>query len=77
MIKMVVRASGIPEGTVQLTNYKDDADIPKWAKTFASTAQLNGIVISNGVSDNKFAPQALSTRAEAASVIVKMLKVKK
>ncbi|CAK4829766.1 unnamed protein product [Aphanomyces euteiches] len=77
MISMVVRASGIPLVSTQPTGYTDDADIPKWARPAAKTAELNGIIIVSGISGKTFAPQAMSTRAEAASAIVKMLKARK
>ncbi|CAK4829773.1 unnamed protein product [Aphanomyces euteiches] len=73
MIAMVVRASGLPMNNTQPTGYADDADIPGWAKPFVKTAELNGIIIGSGIAGTVFAPQAMSTRAEAASAIVKML----
>jgi hypothetical protein len=73
MISMIIRASGIPTDKAQPTNFADDADIPKWAKASVSTAEKNGIIIVSGITDNKFAPQAKSTRAESASAIVQML----
>lgn len=76
MISMVIRASGLAMNDApKATGYADDADIPGWAKPAVSTAQETGIIIVGGISD-KFAPQALSTRAEAASAVVRMLKVK-
>jgi hypothetical protein len=73
MIAMVIRASGLPTNSVEQTGFADDADIPKWAKAAVSTAEKAGIIIVGGVTGEKFAPQALSTRAEAASAIVRML----
>ncbi|MCD9021823.1 S-layer homology domain-containing protein [Cohnella silvisoli] len=77
MISMVVRASGIPADQVKPTSFTDDKDIPKWAKATVSTAELTGIIIVSGLTDNKFAPQTKSTRAEAASAIVQMLRIRK
>ncbi|TXK76766.1 S-layer homology domain-containing protein [Paenibacillus sp. N3.4] len=77
MIAMIVRASGLPMDNTQPTGYADDADIPKWAKPAAKTAELNGIIIVSGITGKAFAPQTLSTRAEATSAIVKMLKIGK
>ncbi|NQX63674.1 S-layer homology domain-containing protein [Paenibacillus qinlingensis] len=77
MILMVVRASGLPTDNAQITGYADDAIIPEWAKASVSTAEKNGIIIVSGITGNKFAPQVLSNRGEAASAIVRMLKVKK
>ncbi|GGE02809.1 S-layer homology domain-containing protein [Paenibacillus nasutitermitis] len=77
MIAMVVRASGLPMGEEQQTGLADDADIPKWAKPAVSKAEETGIIIVGGLPEGKFAPQALTTRAEAASAIVRMLGVRK
>lgn len=77
MIAMVIRSSGLPAGKASKTNYADDADIPDWAKVAVSTAEETGIIIVGGITDKKFAPQVLSTRAEAASAIVRMLQVRK
>ncbi|MCR8630313.1 PQQ-binding-like beta-propeller repeat protein [Paenibacillus radicis (ex Xue et al. 2023)] len=77
MIAMVIRSSGLPAGKASKTNYADEADIPDWAKIAVSTAEETGIIIVGGITDKKFAPQVLSTRAEAASAIVRMLKVRK
>ncbi len=45
-----------------------------WAKPSVNKAAETGIIIVGGLPD-KFAPQTLSTRADAASAIVRMLKV--
>ncbi|WP_372637092.1 S-layer homology domain-containing protein [Cohnella sp.] len=77
MISMVIRASGFPlDETPGRTGFADDAAIPAWAKPSVSKAQETGIIIVGGLSA-KFEPQALSTRAEAASAIVKMLQARK
>ncbi|WP_171681689.1 S-layer homology domain-containing protein [Paenibacillus planticolens] len=77
MIAMVIRASGLRTDNAKPTSFADAADIPPWANPSVSKAAETGIIIVGGLPDNKFAPQALSTRAEAASAIVRMLKVKK
>ncbi|CAK4829770.1 unnamed protein product [Aphanomyces euteiches] len=77
MISMVVRTSGIPMVSTQPTGYADDAEIPTWARPAAKTAELSGIIIVSGIAGKSFAPQAMSTRAEAASAIVKMLNARK
>jgi hypothetical protein len=77
MISMVIRASGLPMGDEQQTGLADDADIPKWAKPAVSKAEETGIIIVGGLPEGKFVPQALTTRAEAASAIVRMLGVRK
>jgi hypothetical protein len=77
MIAMVIRASGLKTGNVQQTGFTDDADIPNWAKPAVSKAEETGIIIVGGLPDNKFVPQMQSTRSEAVSAIVRMLKIKK
>lgn len=77
MIVMVIRASGFNTDNVKPSGFADEADIPPWAEPFVSKAAETGIIIVGGLPDNKFAPQTLSTRAEAASAIVRMLKIKK
>ncbi|WP_248924750.1 S-layer homology domain-containing protein [Paenibacillus hamazuiensis] len=73
MIAMVIRASGLKTDNAQQTGLADDAEIPGWAKPSVSKAMETGIIIVGGLPDRKFSPQAMSTRAEAASAIVRML----
>ncbi|CAK4834081.1 unnamed protein product [Aphanomyces euteiches] len=73
MVSMVMRASGIPADNIMKTGFADDADIPKWAKNAVSLAETAGIITVSTRTENKFLPQAVSTRAEAASAIVRML----
>ncbi|WP_186438313.1 PQQ-binding-like beta-propeller repeat protein [Cohnella terricola] len=77
MISMVIRASGMTESSASKTGLTDDKDIPKWARPAVSKAEETGIIIVGGLPDGKFAPQALSTRAEAASAIVRMLEIQR
>jgi len=77
MISMVIRASGLSTDNERQTGFADDADIPKWAKPAVFKAEETGIVKTGDFQDGKFAPQAMSTRAEAASSIVRMLEVRK
>jgi hypothetical protein len=77
MIAMVIRATGLNTDNAKPSGFADEADIPPWAKPSVSKAAETGIIIVGGLSDNKFTPQTLSTRAEAASAIVRMLKIKK
>ncbi|TNJ63344.1 hypothetical protein FE784_25840 [Paenibacillus hemerocallicola] len=77
MIAMVVRSSGQPADRTHQTGFADDADIPAWAKPFVSKAEETGIIIVGGLPGNQFAPQVLTTRAEAASAIIRMLMIKR
>ncbi|WP_185140826.1 S-layer homology domain-containing protein [Cohnella nanjingensis] len=74
MIVMVISASKLPLND-KPTSLTDDGDIPKWAKPSVSKAEETGIIIVGGLPDGKFMPQAITTRAEAASAIVRMLKM--
>jgi eukaryotic-like serine/threonine-protein kinase len=76
MISMVIRASGLSTDNALQTGFSDDADIPKWAKPAVYRATETGIISTGDFLDSNFAPQAMSTRAEAASAIVRMLKVR-
>jgi len=76
MAAMVFKASGFPLAAVSTTGFTDDTDIPKWARGAVSTLEKKGIIIVGGKTVGSFAPQALSTRAEAAAWIVKMMKIK-
>jgi len=77
MIAMVIRASGIPEEAGKKTGFTDDGAIPNWARFAVSKAEETGIIIVGGLPEGKFAPQAPATRADAASAIVRMLKLGK
>ncbi|MBB6672918.1 S-layer homology domain-containing protein [Cohnella nanjingensis] len=77
MISMVIRASGLATDNAPQTGFSDDADIPKWAKPAVSKAEETGIVKTGDFPGGKFAPLAMSTRAEAASSLVRMLEVRK
>jgi hypothetical protein len=77
MIAMVIRASGFSTANnMPQTSFSDDADIPKWAKPAVSKAEETGIINAGDMRDGKFAPLAVTTRAEAASAIVRMLEAR-
>ena len=76
MAAMVFKASGIPLAAAPKTGYTDDIDIPGWARGAVSTIEKKGIIIVDGKTAGAFAPQAFSTRAEAAAWIVRMLEIK-
>jgi len=73
MIAMVARASGLPVADQAISGFEDDADIPAWAKGAAAAARLAGI--TDFLPNNRLAPKALSTRAEATAAILNMLDV--
>ncbi|MED1861450.1 S-layer homology domain-containing protein [Brevibacillus reuszeri] len=75
MITMVVRAANLPVADDAATDYQDDVDIPKYARSKAAAARLYGI--TSYITNNRFAPNEPSTRAESVTAIVNMLKVMK
>jgi hypothetical protein len=76
MAAAVFHASGIPLAAVGKTAYTDDAAIPEWARGAVSSIEKKGIIVVGGKTSGPFAPTSLSTRAEAATWIVRMLEVK-
>jgi|GEM_PF-1779042 len=76
MVTMVMRAYGEETMEMPQISYVDEAEIPNWAQKAANSALLTGIIIVGGKPIDKFAPQVPATRAEAASVIVRMLTIK-
>ncbi|MFD0713199.1 PQQ-binding-like beta-propeller repeat protein [Paenibacillus sp. GCM10027626] len=74
MIHMVVLAGKLPTADGAATGYLDNADIPKFARSNAAAAEMYGI--ASYITDNKFKPNEPSTRAEAVTAIINMLKVK-
>ncbi|WP_256761021.1 S-layer homology domain-containing protein [Cohnella sp. WQ 127256] len=71
MAVMIANALGQPIETNVTTSFADDKDIPAWAKGSVAIVKQAGIVQGN--SDNKYAPQNNATRAEAVTVLLKML----
>lgn len=53
------------------TGFADDKDIPAWAKGSVAYAKQQGLMRGDG--DNRFAPQAHATRAEAVTVLLNLL----
>jgi outer membrane protein assembly factor BamB len=72
MITMVVRAANLSIAGDKESEYLDKADIPDYAKSNVAAAERQGIL--GYITDNKFKPEELSTRAESVTVIMNMLK---
>lgn len=53
------------------TSFADDKDIPAWAKGVVAAMKKQGIIEGKGA--NLFAPGDKTTRAEAVTVLLKML----
>lgn len=70
----MVRAAGLKVNASASLSFSDKKSIPAWAVPYIATAVKEGLV--GGVGQNRFAPQQIATRAEAAAFIAKLLKVK-
>ncbi|OAB40253.1 S-layer homology domain-containing protein [Paenibacillus antarcticus] len=74
MAMMIANALGQPIDEVTVTGFVDDKAIPKWAKNAVAAMKKLGIITGKGL--NKFAPDDHSTRAEAVTVLLKMMEQK-
>lgn len=73
MVNMVMGASGLPlTETSNKTGYDDDSAIPGWARAAVYAAEKNGIIVVDE-SGGKFNSKISSTRAEAVTIIVRLL----
>lgn len=54
----------------QVTSFADDADIPNWAKGYVYAAAERGLL--NGREGNRFSPSQPATRAEAATILLRL-----
>jgi hypothetical protein len=70
-IAMIARALDLHMESGAATSFADDGDIPLWAKGSAAAAAEHGIVQGRG--GNRLAPNAIASRAEAITIILKML----
>ncbi|WP_123043419.1 FG-GAP-like repeat-containing protein [Cohnella candidum] len=75
MAVMIGKALGIPGDAKSPTGFADDADIPEWAKGEVEALRVRGVL--TGRNGNQFVPSGLTTRAEAVTVILKMLSAPK
>lgn len=71
MMSMLARAAGMKMGTGNVTSFADDEQIPAWAKGAVAAMQEQGLIA--GRDDNRFAPQETATRAEAITIILRLL----
>lgn len=78
MATMIYRVAKLEEyGQTNVTgdlSFSDSESISDWSKEAVLFAKENGI--TKGVGNNKFEPQRNATRAEAAVMVYKMLKIK-
>ncbi|WP_214626509.1 S-layer homology domain-containing protein [Paenibacillus agaridevorans] len=71
MAVIVARSLGVSMDSVIATGYKDDADIPTWAKTAVAALRESGIMQGQGA--NVFNPNATATRAEVVAVLLRIM----
>jgi tripartite motif-containing protein 71 len=71
MAMMIVNALGQPIDEATTTGFVDDKAIPKWAQSAVAAMKKLGIITGKGM--NKFAPDDHATRAEAVTVLLKIL----
>ncbi len=72
---MIARAYAIEAVSVGSSGFADESDIADWARGAVSLVKELGIV--SGKRDNKYAPKDTATRAEAVTMIMNLLQVKK
>ncbi|OPH56919.1 hypothetical protein BC351_26240 [Paenibacillus ferrarius] len=68
---MIARAMSLPIEADAVTDFADDKDIPTWAKGSVANVKQAGIV--QGKDANQFAAQDHATRAEAVTILLKLL----
>lgn len=71
MAVMILNVLGQSIQAYVATSFADDKDIPAWAK--GAVAAMNKLGIIEGIGANRFAPGNNATRAEAVTVLLKML----
>ncbi len=75
MAVMIARALKLPLKAQIKTDFADDEVIPEWAKD--SVEAIRGLGIISGREGNKFVPDDTATRAEAATILLRMLDIQK
>ncbi|MGW9317683.1 S-layer homology domain-containing protein, partial [Paenibacillus chitinolyticus] len=71
MAVMIAKALALKVEVNTITDFVDDADIPSWGK--AQVAVLKNLSLISGQGSNKFAPHDKATRAEAVTILLKMI----
>lgn len=73
MMVMFARALNLPIDAKTASLFADDKAIPEWAKGAVHAMYRIGVV--HGRSENRFAPNATATRAEAVAMLIRMLEI--
>lgn len=71
MVMMLANASGLSREVNVVTGFADDKEIPAWAKGAVAVVKKRGLVEGKG--SNEFDPHGKATRAEAVTVLIRML----
>ncbi|MHA6481862.1 RCC1 domain-containing protein [Paenibacillus sp. strain BS8-2] len=71
---MIARAYGSDYAENAKSDYADQSDIPQWA--VGPIASIESVGIVQGRDGNRFAPNDTATRAEAVTMILRLLQVK-
>ncbi|WP_276356640.1 FG-GAP-like repeat-containing protein [Cohnella caldifontis] len=71
MAMMIAKALGMPTESKGPAGFADGEAVPEWAKGAVEALRVRGILA--GRNDNRFVPAGLATRAEAVTVILKIL----
>lgn len=71
LVAMVVRAMQLDTGHTEATAFDDDGAIPSWAKGSINAAAERNLITGRG--DNQFVPAGTATRAEAVTLLLRVL----
>ncbi|MFC5471342.1 S-layer homology domain-containing protein [Cohnella suwonensis] len=71
MAAMIANALKLSIESTDVTGFADDKDIPSWVK--GAVAAIKKLGLMEGTGTNQFNPNAQATRAEAVTVLLKML----
>ncbi len=71
---MIVRAMSWKFATNAAPSFADEGDIPAWAMPYVAAAAEHGVLL--GREDGRFVPSAELTRAEAVSLLVRLIELK-
>ncbi len=73
MAMIIAKALELQPGDAQQVSFADAEDIPAWGKAAVEAARSKGLI--RGQASNRFNPDATTTRAEAATLILRLLEL--
>ncbi|MGO4110994.1 asparaginase domain-containing protein [Paenibacillus sp. YAF4_2] len=71
MVVMIAKAMKLPLTANAVTSFSDNEEIPVWARGAVKAVADKGLI--QGRLNNRFVPEGTATRAEAVTVIIKLL----